>query len=274
MDNNQIITDFNSALNIIDSLSEFFKVDIWIPSLKKFIQFKEMEAKQQKQLLSVAIENSLYNNLFSDVFYQIIKNNLIETDEFKKTDIDSLTVMDKVSIALFLRKQISNKLKVIFDENKKISSLVDLDLICEKIKNFTFETNKVTELNNDKVNLKILLKIPSIKDELEYDKEVVKIFKNTEDIKNESDVKGIITEAFITETSKYIDKILISSQEIDFSSLTLKQKVQIVEKLPSILMQQILEIISDWKTNLDSILTVNHEQYETVIKIDSVLFLN
>jgi hypothetical protein len=272
--NNQTITDFNSALSLINSLSDIFKLEIWIPSIRKNIIFKEMEARQQKQLLSVAMENSIYNNLFSEVFYNILKTNLIETEDFKLSDLDNLTIFDKTSIAIFLRNQISNKLKVIFDENKKISNYIDLTEICEKLKTFQYEDEKIVELKSDKITIKTLLTVPTIKEELDYDLEITKIFKKTNDIKTDDDIKNIITEAFITETTKYINKLYIEDQEINFKDLTLKQKIQIVEKIPSGLIQQILEIVSSWKLNIDDILTVKYEKYESIIKIDSILFLN
>jgi hypothetical protein len=274
MSEDNIILDFDKALTLLDSVSDVFKIDVWIPSLKKSIPFKEMEAKQQKMLLAAAMENTVYNSLFSKNFYEIINQNLIETDDFKKEDLDKLNIFDKASIAIHLRKQISNKLKVVFNSEEKISENIDLNLVIENIKNIDYKDNISIDIANKDISINVLLKIPSIKNEMVYDEEVSKLFKKTNDIKTDDDVKTLVTEAFISEASKYISKIFISSQEINFEVLTLKQKIQITERLSSTIMQKILESVSEWKTILDTALEVKYKEYTTNIKIDSILFLN
>ena len=56
--------------------------------------------------------------------------------------------------------------------------------------------------------------------------------------------------------------------------MTFKQRVNVIEKLPSGLLQKILEKISSWKKDLDEVLTVTQDDYKKVISIDSLLFLN
>jgi hypothetical protein len=269
------VVDFNSAINLLNSATETFKVSIWIPSLKTFLNFKEIEGKQQKMLLSAAMENSIYNTFFSNSFYEIIKNNLIESEEFKKENLDNLTIIDKACIAINLRNRISNSYKMLFDNNNNITKDVDLNEVVEKFKTFELEsdTDEIS-ISNENVSINVLIKLPTIKQEVDYDNDIIKIFKKSSDIKTEEDVKNIVTEAFITESSKYINKIFISSNEIDFCGLTLKQKIQITEKLPSKILQKIIETISKWKLKLDDILTVKKDEYTGVIKIDSILFLN
>lgn len=275
MNEDNVILDFDKALNLLDSISDIFKIDIWIPSIKKLISFKEMEAKQQKLLLAAAMENTLYNYLFSKSFYEIINQNLIETDDFKKEDLDKLNIFDKASIAIHLRNQISNKLKVVFSgSEEKVSENIELESVIEKIKNIEYKDNIYVDMVNGDTSIKVLLKLPSIKNEMIYDEEVSKLFKKSNDIKTDDDVKTLVTEAFISEASKYISKIYISSQEIDFESLTLKQKIQITERLSSTIMQKILETVSEWKSILDSALEVKYKEYTSTIKIDSILFLN
>jgi hypothetical protein len=274
MNEDNVILDFDKALNLLDSISDTFKIDIWIPSIKKTISFKEMEAKQQKLLLAAAMENTLYNYLFSKNFYEIINQNLIESDDFKKEDLNKLNIFDKASIAIHLRNQISNKLKVVFNSEEKLSENIELESVIEKIKNIEYTDNIYVDVVNKDTSIKVLLKLPSIKNEMIYDEEVSKLFKKSNDIKTDDDVKTLVTEAFISEASKYISKIYISSQEIDFELLTLKQKIQITERLSSTIMQKILETVSEWKSILDSALEVKYKEYTSTIKIDSILFLN
>jgi exonuclease I len=162
----------------------------------------------------------------------------------------------------------------VFNSEEKISENIDLNLVIENIKNIDYKDNISIDIANKDISINVLLKIPSIKNEMVYDEEVSKLFKKTNDIKTDDDVKTLVTEAFISEASKYISKIFISSQEINFEVLTLKQKIQITERLSSTIMQKILESVSEWKTILDTALEVKYKEYTTNIKIDSILFLN
>jgi hypothetical protein len=274
MNEDNIILDFDKALNLIDSVSDSFKVDIWIPSIKKTLSFREVEAKQQKALLSSAMEKTIYNSSFSKIFQEILNKNLIETEDFKKEDLNNLNIFDKASIALHLKNRISNKTKVIFNSEENISQTVELSDILEKLNKLEYIDSKMIEVTNGELIIKALLKLPTISGEVQYDEELSKLFKKSNDIKTEDDVKNIVTEAFISEASKYISKIFISDQEIDFEVLTLKQKIQITERISSTIIQKILETVSGWKTILDNALEVKFESYTSTIKIDSVLFLN
>lgn len=269
---NNDIVNFNDALNLINLVSESFTVDIWIPSKKKTIKFKEMDAKQQKKLLGVAIDNSVYNTGFTNSFYEILKNNILDNveDDF----IENLSLLDKASIAIKLRRQISENINIIFDSKNKINKSFNLNEIVKKFENCEIPENQTVEVKNEKNSIKILLSYPTIKTELEFDKEFLKNNKKADQVKTQEDVQDIITEAFISETTKYISEIWISEKEINFISLTPKQKVQIIEKLPSNIMQKILDNISKWKNFSDDLLRVEFEDYSKVINIDSILFLN
>jgi hypothetical protein len=266
------IIDFNDALNLINSVAEDFTVDVWIPSKNKTIKFKELNANQQKKLLGVAIDNSVYNTGFTNSFYDILKNNII--DDVELDFIDNLSLLDKASIAITLRRQISENITVTFDSKNKISKSFPVDDIVERFKTCQIPKDEVVEVNNEKHSIKILLTYPTVKTELEFDKEFSKTHKKADQVKSQEDVQNIITEAFISETTKYINKLWISDNEINFNLLSPKQKVQIIEKLPSNIMQKILENISRWKNLSDDLLKVEFEDYSKVITIDSILFLN
>jgi hypothetical protein len=269
MEEESNILNFDEALNLINKISEEFKVEVWVPSLCKSIWFKELDAKQQKKFFSIIVDESIYASQFSSVFYEILKSNLIETDDFKYNDLELLDIIDKSCIAICFRKQISNKLKVVFDKDKNISTEILLDDIISKFK--TLKYKKSIQIEN--VPIKVELYIPTIKEEAEYDLEVSKNL-NKNSTKTDKEIKNIVIDAFLTETSKYINKISISTQDINFKSLTLNQKIKITEKIPAVILQKILDSASNWKKTVDEVLTVKHEDYTATIAIDGILFLN
>jgi hypothetical protein len=262
------ILNFNEALNTLNEVSNAFTIDAYIPSKKSYWTFKEINAKQQKDLLGAAMDTSVYNLGFSNVFYNILKDNLISDG-----NVDELDLSDKACIALALKSQISDTLKVIFDEKSETTANINVNILIEKFKTYNTPANVVCSLKNDKVELQANVRYPSLKVELDYDTEF-KQNKKTEDVKTNQDVQKIITTAFIGETSKYISKVCINGAEVDLDSMTFKQRINLVEKLPSGLLQQILETISNWKKELDEVLSVQEGDYTKVITIDSLLFLS
>jgi hypothetical protein len=265
------IIDFKSALEFLNQASQTFKTDVFIPSLDKTLSFKEIDAKQQKELLSAAMDNNVYNTSFIKTFYNILKDNLLDSD---KNIIDELTICDKACVAISLRKQISDDLTIIFDEKNNITQKVDINDVLNKFKSFETPKSQTLELSNSSVLLKAEVIVPSVKVEVDYDNEINKNKKKTEEIKTQEDVKQIISEAFIFEISKYMNKIWINDTEINLNDIKLSEKNKLIEKLPSGLIQKVLEQINAWKKDLDSVLTVKFEEHTKVIAIDSILFLN
>ncbi len=264
------LIDFKNALVALDEISQTFKVDIWIPSKKKYFSFREIDTKQQKELLGSAMDSSVYNTTFVNVFYDILKSNYLGDN---KNDINDFTVYDKNCIAIYLKSKISNKLNVIFDDKNNISFKVDLNNIIEKFKNYITPEKETIKVLNNNVSLSVELSVPSILEELQHDKQMLKTHKKSNQAKNNEDVKDIISDAFIMETSKYIKKLYINDIEVDLNLDRIDQRVKLIEKLPSVLIQKVLDQISKWKKDVDDILLVEHEDYKKVINVDSLLFL-
>jgi hypothetical protein len=265
------ILDFDNALKALNEASETFQVDVWIPSQNKYIKFKEIDAKQQKDLLNAAMDNSVYNSSFLKVFGQIIHDNILDDN---LDSLEKIIAVDKASIAISLKNQISNELRVVFDEKNDVIEQIKLEPIIEKFKTYKTELSKTVELKNNVVKIKAELNHPNLKTELAYNQNLNKQYKKADQIKTNEEIQTIISDAFIGETSKYIKKLWINDQEVLLEDLTINQKNAVVEKLPSGLIQKVLEQISLWKKELDSILTVNYQNYTKAISIDSLLFLS
>jgi hypothetical protein len=260
------ILNFDAALNALNEASQTFKIDAWVPSKLTYYSFKEINAKQQKDLLGAAIDNSIYNIEFSTVFYNILKENILNVDP---SIIDEFNISDKASIALTLKKQTSDSFKVIFDEKQNISNEISLTDIINKFQNYTSPTPQVVDLQN----LKVEVRYPTIKQEIGFDKEFT-FNKKKYEVKTNEDLQSIITSAFLLETTKYISKVWIDDKEIDLDTLTHNQKIKVIEKLPSGLIQKILKLVSSWKKTLDDILTVEYNDLKKTLTVDGLLFLN
>ena len=267
-DENSIL-NFDDALNALTNASESFKIDVWLASKGRYITFKEINAKQQKSLLSAAMDNSVYNSDFIKTFYSILKENILVED---KSIVDELTLTDRSFIAIALKSQISEELNVKFTD--EISSKINLKDVISKFTTYKTPSLTEVELKNDSVTLIVGITLPTIKTEVDYEENFYKDYKKVDQIKSNKDVQDIISDAFISETSKYISYVNINGAKYDFNTLTFNQKIRVVEKLPSGLIQKVLEQISSWKNDIDSILTVTNGDLKKVIAIDSLLFLS
>lgn len=276
MSENNKNLNFDKALQAIESISESFVVDVWIPSAKKTYKFREIDAKQQKSLLVSALNSSVYNANFVKNFYKILEQNFVSKDEMSV--LNDFTIYDKIVIALALKNQISEETRVVFDEKNNITKNIKLDSIIEKFKNFETPQPVDAEFKNDSVSISIKISLPTIKKEFDYESEIHKKEKKVDDIKNIEDVQSIVADAFISETSKYIKEVSINDENINYQDFDFHKKIILVEKLPSAIIQKVLENVSKWKKEIDSILTVeteeNDQKYTKVISIDSLLFLS
>ena len=88
-------------------------------------------------------------------------------------------------------------------------------------------------------------------------------------------LKAAITDAYISEISKYIKQILIGETDLGFISLGIKQRSLVLEKLPSVIIQSVLTKITDWKKEFDEFITINLSNgNKKTLDIDANLFLS
>jgi hypothetical protein len=274
-ENNNIL-NFEDALKVLDTVSETFSVNVWIPSKKKEYTFKEIDAKQQKNMLSTAMNSSIYNTNFVKNLYSILNSNFL--DKKNSEDLNNFTVFDKFSIAVSLKDKISDETSITFDEKNNIVKKVSLKPIIEKFKTFETPDNEFIEVDNQNVKIKLEISVPTIQNELQYEEQLHKKEKKVDDIKDSDEIQRIVSEAFIGETTKYIKTIYINDNNLNFENVDFLKKIKLVEKLPSGILQKILAIVSKWKAEIDSVLTLSivedGKTYTKVLNIDSVLFLN
>ncbi len=262
--------NFNDALKTLVSISnEKFTTDAWIPSLKRNIKIKEITANQQKSIIESVIDSTATNKYtFSKVFYEIITSNCLEDSAV----ISNLTVADKASLIFAFRLQLSNFIKVELQDDPKLEKEVDILQIIEKFSTYNHPTKEKITFSKNSIDIELDLEIPTIKSEVEFDSFIYN--KKNKQFNELDDVKQIISEAFIGETAKYISNITINSVSIDYSKMTVAQKVQVIEKLPASLVQNILQKVILWKTDLDDIYTIKIDNISKTLDMDGLLFLS
>jgi hypothetical protein len=267
-DTTSTIMDFNEALNVLDNASsESFVKEAWVPSLNRTVKVKELNAKQQKSLIESAIDSTDLKFTFSKVFYNILLENVLED----KSVIDSFTIIDKNSIAFSMRSQLSDTINIVFQEEPRVENKVVISDILEKFKNYTHPEPEKIVFSKDTFEIQVDIKSPYYSEEVQQDPVYYGETKNKD---KAEEIKNIIVGTFLGETAKYINEITINGNILGYNSLTIKQKLQFVEKLPASLIQNIIDKIANIKTNLEKLSTVSYEDHTKLINVDSLLFVN
>ena len=222
------------------------KVKVFLPSLKKTIEVTPLTLKQQKDLISSALDGVKGAFFFNKTLNDIIINNSGNND---------LKSYDKLPIIAHLRKHsLGNKVKI--DEK-----IIDLDVA---IKNFkTVPLNIKDEHIVEVKTLKVYLRVPTLSEEN-------MIFKKGEqdaDSDRSSTREGLGL-LYMLELLKYIDKLEIEEEEVDFSKIKIKDRIELVEELPLTMYKGISKYIESMNAYTNEIMTVD----ETVIPIDVRFF--
>lgn len=248
----------------IEELGQEYFTEIYIPSTKETIKVKEINADQHKQIIGTAIDDSLFNTDFIKTLYPIFVNILGE-DKVK-----IYTIFDKVAILLSIRQKISDTILVKKDESNKKSKELKIsikDIINEFTSSYIHPEKKIIEDGP----FTIELSVPSILKEYEYEKEIHNTDVKVKDFESAEDVKKIVIQEFIGEISKYVTRITIDSKgSLDLTNFPFKNRKMFITKLPSSINSKILEVIKQWKLEIDKFLTISGYK----IDIDPVLFVN
>lgn len=236
---NQKVTD---VLKQLETLNQQASIDIFIPSLKRTVKFKNLTLKQQKNLLKSSIDESITKLSFNVNFYQIIKENINEP-----INVDSFFGFDKLSIAISLRANGLDK------EYKEKDKTYNLDDLINNIPNVSITPDQIEEVIVVD-GMQIVVAAPTLK----VDRDLSSYAINKISSLTASDIKTIISELFILEVLKFIKSITIKVGEtenvIDMNTIRNDEKVALAEKLPSHVTNKILDFIKKYR-QLESNLT-------------------
>lgn len=258
--------------NIISKAKETFAYEVWIPSLQRNVMFREITTGQQKRLLKAIIDSPVYNTEFIFALNGIIKENCAESD----VNIDELTIYDKLFIALTMRiYSIGKDLTFVIKTQKtgtEYKKVVNLLEIVEQLKGLNLDTTNQTFLDSKNV-FTITCGIPLISDEYNLEKEIRVNVENEE-------MGSVIQNIFINELVKYCKTLKIVNDnkeiELNFSNLTFKDRIKMLEALPTTLTKNIIEYISKFNKELNKVLILNFdiegEKIEQRIKLDANFF--
>jgi len=249
-------TNVNDILKQLDTLNETTGIDVYIPSLKNSVKFKNLNLKQQKELLKSSVDESLTKLAFIVNFYNIIQDNIID-----KINVNSFYTFDRIAIALSLR---ANGL----DSNLTLGdTVIDLNDLINKVSAVHVDSNilsKTVEIDNFAVELEV--------PHLNVDRDVSQVTINKLKNLQSNDIKTLVGELFVHEIIKFVKTVTFKSETIDqavsFSSIKVEDRLAIIEKFPSTLTSKILEFVKTYRDFESQFTTVG----DNSIEIDGSFF--
>jgi len=269
---------FNDILALLDSANKTLETEIYVPSLNTSFTAKALNANHTKNIVKTTVEGPFADNQFTIIMYTIL------SDIFaNKLDLKTLNLYDKLLILLQLRaKNIKDEVKLTFvsEEGKQAEKSISLAKHVEKLKkNSPTFVNQTIHIGIDENNkYDFILNLPSVSEEFTFENQLYqnKLSKIVED--DVKQMKELIAPIFLSRTAPFIKSIIINDKTIDLVSLSVTERIAIVERLPSKAILTILEKVDEvyGKVLQDATKitkTIDGVSYVANIKIDASFFI-
>ncbi len=262
--------NFNDAINLLKKNAEQRSYDVWIPSLKQTAKFRPLTTLHHKKFVKCLIDSSLFTTSLNLHIYDVIKQSCLED-----IDVDSLTVFDRLCICFALRKHNFKKpYAILFDENT--SKEVSLD---ELMANFK---KRYVDIEPDDIkegSLSIRMSVPTLKREREFDNYIFSRHIANLVRTDENQVNQVLADLVLYGVVVYIDSINIGDVVVDFNTLRIDQRIDLIGNLDASIFNRLNEYIqkcNEARTNLCSIdiLDKDDKPLPVEITIDAGFFID
>lgn len=263
----------DQMLDIINRCEISYASNIWVPSLKRDVKFAEINTSQQKRLIKSGIDSSVFNIDFLQTLRDIIKENCKES-----IDIDQLTIVDKLVIAIALRSaSIGAVIEVdvkIDDKDTKVQ--LDLAKIYDIVKSTIAQISPVVITDDI---FEVTCNVPTIKRELDIEIAL----KNLLEGNKNATVKDALGDAFVSEAVKYIAGVTIKTNgpegniDTKWDELAVTDKTRIINKLKTKTLNQVIQFANTVREEADKVELVSFEiegkPYQKRLTIDENFFM-
>ena len=240
--------DVKSFLSNLKQVNDTNTVSIKVPSTGKKASFTHFNVNQQKQLLRAAFEGVEGSIKQSSIFNSIVQDNCSK-------EIDFL-VSDRSTILVAMRKAVVGNTVTINDEKYDLNDLAEINA-----------SEIVTSKKVKHSGVEIEIEIPTLKADTSINSKMIgELSKLTDEKKKVQSVELVL----VYEIVKYIGKVSLGGDVVDFSDLSVYERKAVVNELPLTLNNKVIKFISDLKETENKNFTFEDG---TVLDIDAG-FLN
>jgi hypothetical protein len=255
------------ALKELDQLNSF---SLEIPSIQKEVSFKQLSTEQLKGILKTVVDSPIYNSQFITTFNKIIKDNCIS----ENIDTDQFNVYDKILILFKTRiESLSEEYTINFtEEEQKQYSLPPSQTINlkEHFNKFLSKKYQFSSCTIEHNSIKVVCQLPSLLTENKLEQELHKNIKI--EVESTEELREIVGETFINELTKYIGSLSIGDTSENLLNLTFKNRVKIVEQLPTTLINKVLKYIESYREKVKELISITFSGLEKDISLDASFF--
>lgn len=244
-----------SVTSILSKLKDYNNtnlVTVYVPSADKEMQFRPLSVKQQKDLIKSGLDGSFAGITISNIIGEVILSNSVEKYNF--------LVTDKIPILLALRKQAFGNVFVLKDDD--VETTFDLDLILKNDLKYSNLTQVEIKLENTEVSSHV--DVINIEDDIKINNFQLEKLKKNKD----GEISDTVGSLFIYEIVKFVTKIIIGSDELDLTSLPIKERLSVIESVPVTLNNNILDYIQKFRKEELNYVTIDGK----TLPIDARLF--
>jgi len=244
-----------SVINILNKLKEINNsnlISVYVPSAKKELKFTPLSVKQQKDLIKSGMDGTMSGLTISNIINDIILNNCTETHSF--------LVTDKFPIILALRKQSFGSNFTLKEDDKEVD--FNLDDILNKNLVFTYENNVIIPLEGTEIQ--VFLNVVSLEDDTKINNNQIDKSRKAKD----EEISETIGSIFLYEILKFITKLKIGDEELDLTTLPIKDRINVIESIPATLNNKILDYIQKFRKEENDFITTK----DGTLPIDARLF--
>lgn len=246
--------DYNNLLQELKKHNDKATISLYVPSANTFVNFKPLSVKQQTSIITGVMTAQQDTNAYA--YQNILDEIILKNCASEKSD--EILGIDRAGILVQLRL-------LTMGEHLEIKGTKY---------NLRKHVNEFTETISDVLTQEQTLEYegvsvdcspPTLKHEYNVNVEVPQVFKDTTN-------KEAISNIFLVELTKYVDRVSFSTNQIDFNELTLRQKIQICEMLPMVLSQEIVEYIEQIREYESPHVNLIQGDKTVELPIDSQLF--
>lgn len=242
----------NSILSKLKDYNDTNLVSVYVPSADKKMDFRPLSVKQQKDLIKSGLDGTLGGVTISNIIGEIILSNSVTKYNF--------LVTDKFPILLALRKQAFGNIFVLKEDDTETT--FDLNVILDKTLKYSSAYQVEIKLNDTKVAAHV--DVINIENDIKINNFQLEKLKKNKD----GEISDTIGSLFIYEIVKFVTKIIIDTDELDLTSLPIKDRLTVIESVPVTLNNSILEYIQNFRKEELDYVTVDGK----ILPIDARLF--
>jgi hypothetical protein len=261
------MSEINNILTALKELDQITSFNIFIPSLQKDLKFKQLSTEQLKSLLKTVVDSPVYNSQFIITFNDIIKKNCLDDT----VETKNFTVYDKLFVLFKMKiESLSSEFKFQLNDSDETPQKFQIVDIKNHFENFVKKQYSFPSEIIEQEAYSLICDLPTIDTENKLEKELHKNIKM--EVKTPEELREIIGETFINELTKYISKITVGSNTLDLLSLDFKNRIKVVEQLPTNVINKVLKFIENYRSKTKELTSISIDGVEKDIPQDASFF--